>query len=736
MIVPLKPEIRLAQAIKQFEMDLSDEQKAAFDSNKRRSCHSPPNIHDVMRLTAEIDHRVAGNVGGGRCFGTRLVNVLEAVQRFAALGDIVVGGSQNMIACGVWSLVRLTLLMLVNVSSWFDKLSELFMTVGRSAPRYQAMALLYPRSKKLQSCLSEYFLVVVRICHDLLKLTRKSMFTQLVSFMTESDMSSYQSDFDLWANAIKEEVNLLMVQQLQEQSHHLKMLSKYSQSESRRKDIENRLRILDACSTYDYQTVWKEIRRCGNTSWFTLQLGYQDFKVKNESCTLLYSGKLGSGKSITLANMVDDLNLNRKDNLPVAYFFCRHDVPESLRARTILGSLARQLLCTIEELTTMSEDPAVTGLPVLDSDGILHLLNRTLNPTCRAYFILDGLDECDESQKEDVILYLREIQTVCPLLVCLSFRQEAGKAPALYPENFARPSMISIPENNPDITEFIQAELERRVEFGRLRVGEPTLVLEIRDALLEGAQGMFLWVVLQINSLCLARTDESIRYALADLPRDLPGTFSRILEQSAALGKGDQRQALELITAACRPLTTHELREALGVIPGNPDWNPARMPNDIYAALSCCGSLVIVDEETLSVKLIHHSVKQFLLSGPEGMAGYTFTIQDANKTMAGIVMTYLSYGIFDTQLSHRVFPQVPHGAVPVKVISSVFDSSSIQKVALRLLKSQKASSIDRERPNVPKCNLPISFTFYFTPGYTGHNTSYVIRSKIQRFTDL
>ncbi|KAM5349339.1 hypothetical protein ACJ41O_005844 [Fusarium nematophilum] len=253
-VAPLKPEIRLAQAIAQFEVDLSDEQRADFHSIKRQSCHSPPDIHDVMRLTAEIDHGIAGKVGGGRCFGTRLVSVLEAVQRFAALGDIVVGGSQNMIACGVWSL------MLVNVSSWFDKLSELFMTVGRSAPRYQAMALLYPRSKKLQSYLSEYFLVVVRICHDLLKLTQKSMFAQLVSFMTESDMRSYQSDFDLWANAIKEEVNLLTTQQLQEQSRRLKTLSKYSKSESHRKKLENRLRILDSCSTYDYQTTWKEIR--------------------------------------------------------------------------------------------------------------------------------------------------------------------------------------------------------------------------------------------------------------------------------------------------------------------------------------------------------------------------------------------------------------------------------------------------------------------------------------------
>lgn len=104
--------------------------------------------------------------------------------------------------------------MFVNVSSWFDKLSELFVTVGRSAPRYQAMALLYPRSKKLQSHLSEYFLVVVRICHDLLKSTQKSMFAQLASFITEPDMSIYQSDFDLCANAIKEEMNLLMAQEL------------------------------------------------------------------------------------------------------------------------------------------------------------------------------------------------------------------------------------------------------------------------------------------------------------------------------------------------------------------------------------------------------------------------------------------------------------------------------------------------------------------------------------------
>lgn len=108
---PLKAEIRLAQATSEFEADLSTEQKAAFRTFRSQVCDSPPDIHDVMRLTAEIDRQTSSKLGGGRCFGPRLTNVLQAVQQFAAVGDIIIGGSQNIIACGVWSLVRMTLLV-------------------------------------------------------------------------------------------------------------------------------------------------------------------------------------------------------------------------------------------------------------------------------------------------------------------------------------------------------------------------------------------------------------------------------------------------------------------------------------------------------------------------------------------------------------------------------------------------------------------------------------------------
>lgn len=110
-VAPLKADIRLAQAVSLFEADLPADQKARFHNDRYKSCKSPPDTHDVMKLTAEIDRRASGKSGGSRCFGPRFTCVLESVQKFAALGDVIIGGSQNIIACGIWSLVRMTLLV-------------------------------------------------------------------------------------------------------------------------------------------------------------------------------------------------------------------------------------------------------------------------------------------------------------------------------------------------------------------------------------------------------------------------------------------------------------------------------------------------------------------------------------------------------------------------------------------------------------------------------------------------
>lgn len=109
----LKPDIRLAQAVSEFQTDLTNDQKTQYLAHQTNARRFPLDIKDVMQVTALIDRR---NDGGNRCLGPRFTNFLQGVQQFAALGDVVVGGSQNIIACGVWSLVRLSLFVSLKAS--------------------------------------------------------------------------------------------------------------------------------------------------------------------------------------------------------------------------------------------------------------------------------------------------------------------------------------------------------------------------------------------------------------------------------------------------------------------------------------------------------------------------------------------------------------------------------------------------------------------------------------------
>lgn len=384
-----------------------------------------------------------------------------------------------------------------------------------------------------------------------------------------------------------------------------------------------------------------------------------------------------------LANIVDDLNLHVPDSqVPVAFFFCRHDVSESLKARTVIGSLARQLLRPIPFLQT---EP-LAGTRITDSERILDILNHSIPSDFRAYIVLDGLDECEEKEVDILVQFLQTLQGRLRLSLCISFRAGVESSLILSPSVFLKSSTVMIPDDNPDVAGFISAQLEKSIESGKLRVGDPALILEIEDALLQGTQGMFLWVALQISSLYAAKTDEAIRQVLADLPKDLPETFARIIRRAGKAGQDYQKRIFKLVTAAQRPLTIEELREALNVTPGDTTWNPARSINHIHSTLAFCGDLIIVDEETLTVKLVHHSVKQFLLGG--GM----FTVSCAQLAMAEVIVTYLNYGVFDTSLSTSIIPQIPTGAAASRIINSMDTSNSVRSLALKLLRSRRHSS--------------------------------------------
>ncbi|RLL97493.1 hypothetical protein CFD26_103731 [Aspergillus turcosus] len=687
----LKPEIRLVQALADFKAVLSADRRPRFDESIASFQDRPPDANDVNRLAAEINRDIQKTTR--RCYGPRFVRVLQAVQQYASMGDIFIGGSQNLIASGVWAA------MLTQSASYLERMSTLFMNAGRGAPRYEDMALLYPPSKRLRDALCEYFIVILNICKHAVKFLQKSPLSQFSSAISNSSLASFEKELQQWSIAIVEEFALLSSQTLQEEakenSRFRRIMVKLSDSSNQRQQLALRLRLLDACSTYDYQTSWKQARKQGTTSWFASTTEYQKWKEASSSCSLLCTGKLGSGKTTLMATMVDDLFCSAPKGT-TAYFFCRFDVSESLTARTIIGCLARQLLGQQPIYLTTIDNLFESWLARPDEQGILTFL-RELLPAAPIYsLVVDGLDECPIRERQATFKILQQLQEHLNVCLCLSFRKDAEDHANTAAGILNGKWTLPIPESNPDIEAYIDAELCERLESDRLSVGDPAIILSIQRALVTGAQGMFLWATLLLDCVCMEQTDEAILQALESLPQSLSETFTRVLQQAGASNMRHRRRIVQLVMAARRPLLVEELCEALSVIPGDTTWETARQINNIHAALASCKCLMIIDEEEQTVRFAHHSVKQFFIAQGDD-PGNTNPINpdEANKEMGRIILTYLNYGIFDWQVSRAVLPSIPAEDAPARIVSTVFGgSASTKRIALRLLKTRNNYECD------------------------------------------
>ena len=202
---------------------------------------------------------------------------------------------------------------------------------------------------------------------------------------------------------------------------------------------------------------------------------------------------------------------------------------------------------------------------------------------------------------------------------------------------------------------------------------------------------------LLFDELCEANSDSEIRHTLDNLPEDLSSLFAKILRRCQLLRGGHelQRRLLKLVVAP--NLTAQQVLVALSVEIGSTAWSADRALHDISAPLSLCGSLAMLDEEDLTVRFVHESVKLFILNEEYPDHPCPVSQTDAHTEMGFILLTYLNFGVIkdmDRRISNNVVPEVPVSHIPTRIIeqslsrlsSTQFVKSATTK-ALRLLKS-------------------------------------------------
>jgi len=358
---------------------------------------------------------------------------------------------------------------------------------------------LYPLSLRLQGALCEYFVVIVKLCkHSVLFLDKSflSQFSVSVRKPFQSEFGDFQQDLDRLAVTIREEVflasNHAQQQEIKENSRHRALVARSSKQHSEWRRQKRVLEFLNACSTYDHRAAWKQARKRGNVAWLYQEEVYQKWKQEPIACTLHCYGKLGSGKSVLAANIVDDVFLNVPDAV-VAYFFCRYNDAVSLTARSIIGSVTRQILEGLKQTMTDMVPPANTSH--LDADQILDTLLAALQRqsqqglrTC--ILVLDGLDECEESEFTALLGCLRRLtQSGYVFKVLIATRPDVCPWVSKILEPQWTLSMSKSNSSN-EMVQYVESTLAERLEGGSLCLGDPDIIVQIRDALVSSAHGM------------------------------------------------------------------------------------------------------------------------------------------------------------------------------------------------------------------------------------------------------
>ena len=118
----------------------------------------------------------------------------------------------------------------------------------------------------------------------------------------------------------------------------------------------------------------------------------------------------------------------------------------------------------------------------------------------------------------------------------------------------------------------------------------------------------------------------------------LEDAYSAIVYRIRELGGGRSKLGMATImwvSHSERPLTIYELCEALGVEIGSTARDPRNIPA-VETVLGCSLGLVVVEEFTHTVRLIHHTLQEYLLNN-------TNLFHSPHTMIAEVCLTYLNF---------------------------------------------------------------------------------------------
>jgi ankyrin repeat protein len=356
-----------------------------------------------------------------------------------------------------------------------------------------------------------------------------------------------------------------------------------------------------------------------------LYLKWRDLEASKQHFGFLWiKGHPGAGKSVLVKHL--DLYISKSkeaEDICVSFYFHARGDPLEKSLEGMYRSLLTQLFRANQDLEVVLDNFECEG----SSRSTLQRLRSLLTAAVaklehrRLFCFIDALDECEESDMQDTIDYfcdLCEGATASGIQVYICFASRYY--PTLDIPTGLQLELDGISDHRVDIRNYVTSQ---RFSFG-LQGNSATIPANIQDAILEKANGVFLWVVLVVKILkkeYIRGRIHAVENRLRELPQDLATLYQEIVQRDQD-NRDEFLLCLTWILHASRPLTAQEFYFAMLADEDQYDleWNASIVDELMHTFLrsSSKGLAELSRGRPRRAQFIHESVRDFLLNG-EGM---------------------------------------------------------------------------------------------------------------------
>lgn len=321
--------------------------------------------------------------------------------------------------------------------------------------------------------------------------------------------------------------------------------------------------------------------------------------------------------------MIDKLKADASRAEGMAYFYCDISVESAAQtAEVVLASFIHQLILQIgfipvEVNHIYQSHRRECTRP--DLSGYIDMLQQTSIAFSKVRLLIDALDELNPDCRDDLMEALEASMEFTEILITSRpqsiDREELGKSTL----------RCTIAAQREDLTVFIECRLAAASRGLRANPGWNDFVRDTVGKLVTLADGMFILVSLQLDSLLRLHTIIEMRSALGNISHKVDDFYAITLDRIKAGGSAIALKILAWLVTFPVSITIRALHEALAVEYSTTLINPdALVP--IEDMVPMCHGLVILGEPNFEgdkeLSLAHATVQEFLSTNLELVRGF------------------------------------------------------------------------------------------------------------------